>query len=125
MGPRYDEAGLPAAEGKAYMSSMTCMGSHSVKGSFAGDDSAVKTLKRVFERLGLSTQQLVALCGAHYIARWGRETSTDPELFDKHYRDLNKRFSNAYFRQVSTLLSCFMAWSLASRHEVTFDVLDT
>lgn len=65
-----------------------------------GDESGVTNLKRAFERLGLSTQQLVALCGAHYIARWGRETSTDPELFDKHYRDLNKRFSNAYFRDL-------------------------
>lgn len=64
----------------------------------AGSPTAVTQLKKVFERLGLSTQQLVALCGAHYVGRWGRETSTDPEIFDKHYRDLNKRFSNAYFR---------------------------
>ena len=64
----------------------------------AGSPTAVTQLKKVFERLGLSIQQLVALCGAHYVGRWGRETSTDPEIFDKHYRDLNKRFSNAYFR---------------------------
>ena len=72
------------------------------KNWFAGDANAVANLKTIFNRMGLSTQQLVALFGAHYIARWGRESSTDPELFDKHYRDLSKRFSNAYFRQAVT-----------------------
>jgi len=64
----------------------------------AGSPNAVTHLKKVFERLGLSTQQFVVLLGAHYIGRWGRETTTDPDLFDKHYRDLSKRFSNAYFK---------------------------
>ena len=64
----------------------------------AGTATAVTQLKKVFDRLGLSTQQLVVLLGAHYVGRWGRETSTDPDLFDKHYRDLSKRFSNAYFK---------------------------
>lgn len=63
--------------------------------------------------MGLSTQQLVVLCGAHYIARWGRESSTDPELFDKHYRDLKKRFSNMYFRQAPCPLFPFLLQPLA------------
>ena len=67
----------------------------------AGTENAVSQLKKVFERLGLSTQQLVILCGAHYIGRWGRETTTDADIFDKQYGDLSKRFSNAYFKQVS------------------------
>ncbi|DBA87510.1 hypothetical protein WJX77_008717 [Trebouxia sp. C0004] len=65
-----------------------------------GSPNAVTQLKKVFERLGLSTQQFVVLLGAHYIGRWGRETTTDPDLFDKHYRDLSKRFSNAYFKDL-------------------------
>ena len=46
----------------------------------------------------MTAQQLIVLCGAHYVGRWGQETSTDPELLDTHYRDLTKRFSNAYFK---------------------------
>lgn len=82
----------------------------------AGDANAVANLKKIFDRMGLSTQQLVALCGAHYIARWGRESSTDPKIFDKHYRDLNKRFSNAYFRQVFTSVYFFNIFHLQPLH---------
>ena len=63
-----------------------------------GSKDDVQQLKKVFERLGLSTQQLVVLCGAHYIGRWGQESSTDSTIFDKQHRDLDKRFSNAYFK---------------------------
>jgi L-ascorbate peroxidase len=65
-----------------------------------GASQSIADLKKCFSRMGMSTQQMVALMGAHYVGRWWQADAQGPPFLDLLYRDPKQRFSNAYFKDL-------------------------
>jgi len=72
----------------------------------AGEDP-VAHLRALAARLGLDMRRLVALAGAHPLARWWPDAQ--PPYYPRHCHDASPRFSNEYFKSAAARSHCDFA----------------